>query len=267
MSTYVVATFPSEAKAYEGVRALLELDDDGSITMYDTIVVHRDATGQLELKQPSTAGLGRTGIGAVVGGLLGLFGGPVGAAVGVAAGTLAGGSTAVLLDEVSDEFVDDISGQMSPDTYGVFAEVSEQWTAPIDTRMQGLGGKVLREERATVIGGIVDKRARAHRADVEERQTARQTDKAIVLERRVEEAIHEAQARLQHTAEKARRRLDDTKEELQKKLAKLELQAAQAKPDVRQDIERRIAELRADFAAREQKLEHAFEIAQQALQS
>ena len=51
MSTFIIATFPDEAKAYEGAAALNDLHDDGSITLYEAVVVEREADGKLELKR------------------------------------------------------------------------------------------------------------------------------------------------------------------------------------------------------------------------
>lgn len=96
--------------------------------------------------------------------------------------------------------------------------------------------------------------------NTQERRTARRTEKAEILELRLEDAIFEAQLRLQYTAEKARRRLDATKHEVHTKLQRLEKQAAHASPAVTQQIEARIVELREDFAAREKRLEEAFEL-------
>lgn len=100
---------------------------------------------------------------------------------------------------------------------------------------------------------------------MQERRTARRTVKAEILERRLEDAIYEAQQRLQRMAEKARQHLDDTKNEVRKKLDRLEKRAAHASAAVTQQIEVRIAELRADFDAREKQLEHALEVAKHEL--
>lgn len=67
MSKYIVTIFSSEAKAYEGKRALFGLHEEGSITLYDVAVVSRDANGTVMLKD--TAGEGPIGL--AVGGLAG----------------------------------------------------------------------------------------------------------------------------------------------------------------------------------------------------
>lgn len=103
--------------------------------------------------------------------------------------------------------------------------------------------------------------------NMQDRRTARRTEKAEILERRLEDTIYEAQQRLQRTVERASQRVDDTKREVQRKLHKLETQAAHASAAVTQQIEQRIAELREDFAVREKQLEDVFKIAETALRS
>lgn len=266
MSMFIVSIFSNEAKAYEAVQAFDELHIDGSISLYDTTVVQRQPAGGLEIKQEGASGVATTGIGTLVGSLLGVFGGPAGVAIGAAAGTAIGGTTALVRGDVSDEFLEDIAKKMKPGDYAVLAEVSEKWTAPIDTRIQALGGTVLREKRADYVDGLIEKRAEAFKAEVEERKTEHASRKAERMDARLDDHIFEARERLQRIADRASDRLDNTKAEMQHKLEALEDQAKNAKPEVKKQIEQHIAEIRKDFTERERKLSHAFEIAQQALQ-
>ena len=139
MNKFVVLVLPDEAKAYDAVKALRELHQEGSVTVYGTAVVQRDANGSLTIKQRDEAPVG-LGVGALAGGLIGLLGGPAGAAVGMAAGSVAGGWRDLLHAEVSDEFLEKVQRDLAPDGFGVIAEVSEEWTAPIDARTSGAGG-------------------------------------------------------------------------------------------------------------------------------
>lgn len=266
MSTFVVSIFSNEAKAYEAVRAFNELHMEGTVSVYETTVVQRGPDGRLVTKQSGSGGLATTGIGALVGALLGVFGGPVGVAVGATAGTAIGATTALARGDVSDEFLEDVAKKMNPGDYAVLAEVSETWTAPIDTRIQALGGAILREKRWDYADTLMEKRAEAFKAEVDERKTEHASHKAERMEARLGDRIFEARERLQRIAGRAQDRLDSTKAELQHKLGALEDQAKKAKPEVRQQIEQHIADIRKDFTERERKLSHAFELAQQALQ-
>jgi hypothetical protein len=195
-----------------------------------------------------------------------VFGGPVGVAIGAAAGGTLGLGAAAVHGEVSDEFLEDIARTMNPGDYAVLAEVSERWTAPIDLRMRELGATVIREERSDVVDEMITRRTDAHKTAFEQWKAERAAHKAERSEAKLEEHLGDARARLQRVADKAYQRLDDTRREMQKKLVALDQQAKKATPETRQQIEQRITEIRADFAAREQKLTQAYDLAQQALQ-
>jgi uncharacterized membrane protein len=265
MSKFVVAIFPDEQKAYEGVHALTELHNEGSVTLYGTTVVQREQNGALSRKQRADQGPIGTGLGMLVGGLIGLFGGPVGAAVGVTAGGLAGGWRDYLHAEVSDEFLENLGKDLSPGKFAVIAEVSEEWNTPIDTRMSALGATVVRERREDFVESMIEKRVDSSKTEIDQWKMERASAKAKKMESKLEEKIGDAREKLQRTAEKARQRLDDTKEEMEEKLRALEAQAQKAKPEVKGQIEHRIAEIRNEFGQRERKLEHAWELAQEAL--
>src|SRR5512138_3817798 len=129
MSTFVVSIFSSEAKAYEAVHAFDQLQMEGTISVYETTVVQRGPDGKLVTKQPGYGGFAMTGLGMLVGGLLGILGGPAGIAVGAVAGTAIGGTAALVKGDVSEEFLEDIAKTMKPGDYAVLAEVAETWTA------------------------------------------------------------------------------------------------------------------------------------------
>jgi len=268
MSKFIVCVFPNEKKAYEGVHAFKELHAEGSISLYDVLVVERAADGKLSMKERTyDDAFVRSGLGAVVGGLIGVFGGPPGVAIGLTAGGLLGGGHALLRGDVTDEFVEDIVEGMAPGSYAVLAEVQEDWTSPVDTRMEALGGRVLRETRRDATEDLIEKRAETHRAEVDERRAARASRKADNMERKLDDEIVQVQARLQRTAEKARERLAAGKQELEERVQNLQQQATKAKPDVRQRIGKRITAMRQDFGERERKLSHAIDLAQEALRS
>lgn len=266
MSKFVVITLSNEASAYKAVSALNELHNEGSITLYGTAVVRREANGTLTTERRTPAGPVGAGLGAVVGAVIGAFAGPAGAAIGLVTGSAAGGLGGIVHGEVSDEFLEDIMKEMKPGTFAVFAEVSEQWTAPIDTRIEALGGKVFREYRADVVDAMFEKRAEARRDRLAERKAAHAARKAERMETRIEQEIEDVRDKLQRTADKASRRLEATKQELEEKLRILHEQARRAEPVAKKQIDDRISELRKEFGDREKKLHSALKIAQQALQ-
>jgi len=267
MNKFVVVVFPDEAKAYEGAREFQEIDRAGSATVFGTVVVKREANGALTVKQRSDSGPLGLGVGALTGGLIGLFGGPVGMAIGLAAGSVAGSWRDYIHADVSDEFLDTVQSDLSPGKFAVVAEVSEDWVVPIDVRMEALGGKVTREGREDFTDDLMERRVGALKAELAERKAERAGSKAQKMERKLETNVASTQAKLQRTAEKARERLDHTKQEMEAKVQKLEEQAAKATPEVKGRIQQRITELRTEYGGREQKLNRAYQLAQEALRA
>jgi len=276
MSTFAVVVFPDEKRAYEGLRAYRELHAEGILTVYGTAVVQRDAQGALSILKRKDQGPLGTGVGALLGGVIGLFGGPVGAAIGLLGGAVAGGVRDCVHLEVSDEFLHRIEVDLTPGKFAVIAEVSEEWGAPLDTRMEALGAKVMREERETFEDDLLEKRVNVRKAALARRKAERAQRKA---ERTAERAGAKANSmevllaadigdelwKLENMAEKAAKRLDAAKQELDAKLEALQAQASGAKPEVRSRIDQRIADIRKEFAKREEILTRAKELARQVL--
>jgi len=196
-----------------------------------------------------------------------VFGGPVGLAAGFVGGGAAGTLAGFTAGDVSEDLLEDVAKEMKPGTFAVLAEVSEPWTAPVDTRMQALGGTVLRENRGDVVESILEKRSNEQKEWLDEKKSDHQTKKAQRMQANLEQEIADARDQIQRTAEKAKKRLDQTKQEMDEKLKTLQAQAAKAKPDVKKDIDERIAQIRADYEERQQKLSRAWDAAQEALQS
>ena len=63
MSKYVVITFSTEEKAYEARRALVDLHNEGSLSLYAEAVLTKDAEGRLSMKEADDQGPVGTAIG------------------------------------------------------------------------------------------------------------------------------------------------------------------------------------------------------------
>jgi len=278
MSTFAVTVFPEEKKAYEALRALQELHAEGSVTVWGTDVLQRGEDGRISIVKRDDAGPVGTGLGALTGGLVGLFGGPVGGAIGVAVGAVAGSARDLVHVGVSDEFLQTIERELAPGKFAVVAEISEEWVVPLDTRMEALGAKVVREDRVTFEEDLIEKRVNAQKAHLaqlrsahaqrrEERARARAGSKAeAMMQKLVDEQIDAERQKLESLAEKSEKKLDGAKKELNAKIEALLAQASGATPEVRSRIEQRMSDIRGEFADREQKLQRARELTRQALQ-
>jgi uncharacterized membrane protein len=156
MRNFVAVVFDDTSKAYEGLHAFWQLDDAADITVHGTAVVHRDALGNFQVDTKETHPALATAVGVGVGALLGLLAGPAGAAVGAAGGAAigaaTGGAVGVTADlaraDTRDQAADETRFVLGAGQSAVIADVSEDWTSPIDTRMRSLGGIVYRRARS-----------------------------------------------------------------------------------------------------------------------
>ena len=155
MRNFIAVVFDSSTKAYDGLHQLWKMDRDAEITVHGTAVVHRDSLGQFVVDTKETYPGLATAVGVGMGVLLGALAGPAGAAVGAAGGAAIGataGGTAGLIADIGRE---DVQAQAEMETgfklrsgqHAVIADVNEDWTKPIDTQMQRLGGRVYRRAR------------------------------------------------------------------------------------------------------------------------
>src|SRR5258708_16043809 len=140
MDRMLVVAFDNESKAYEGKKALLQLDNEGSISVYAYAVLAKHADGTASVKQGDDAGPLGSLVGTALGSLIGLLGGPAGVAIGASAGFAAGATADLDNARIGDDFIADVTKQLLPNRVAVVAEIEEDWTTPVDTRMEAIGG-------------------------------------------------------------------------------------------------------------------------------
>jgi uncharacterized membrane protein len=166
MRNYIAVVFDDTSKAYKGLHALWQLDDSGDVTVHGAAVIHRDDWGQTQVDTKETHPGLATAVGVGVGTLLGLLAGPAGAALGAtgaaaltaadaaAIGAATGGAVGVTADLVRADDRDQAAYEarfvLGAGQSAVIADVTEDWTTPIDTRMRDLGGIVYRRAKSAV---------------------------------------------------------------------------------------------------------------------
>jgi uncharacterized membrane protein len=166
MDRMLVVVFDNEAKAYEGKKALMQLDDEGSINVYAYAVLAKHSDGTATVKQGDDIGPVGTLVGTSLGSLIGLLGGPAGLAIGATAGA-AGGSIFDLHNaRIGDDYLDDVTKALAPNKVAVVAQVDEDWTTPVDTRMEPLGGTVFRRALSDATDRANDEELTAMKADL-----------------------------------------------------------------------------------------------------
>jgi uncharacterized membrane protein len=235
---------------------------DGTLTLYNDAVVVKEPGGKVAVRRaPDAEPVGAFG-GMLTGGLIGLLGGPVGAAVGLGAGTLIGAAFDLTKEGVDRDFVEDAGARLEPGKAAVIAEIDEQWQVPLDTRMEGLGGKLVRRTQTQIEDAYLEREIETAQKElaVLESETvaevkATQTEKARKRTETLQAKIDAARRKVQEKEEELARKLESVKEEGDRKIAVLDAQKATATAESRAALERRLADVRSDYERRTGRLQ------------
>jgi uncharacterized membrane protein len=252
MEKVLVVVFDNETKAYEGSRALKQLDYEGSITIYAEAVISKDANGKVTVKQSEDDFPVRTLGGTAIGSLIGLLGGPAGLALGALAGTLAGGFADLFVAGVGADFLDEVSSALTPGKYAIVADISEEWVTPVDTKMEALSGFVFRTAKENVeetqrARDIAELRAEIDRLKAEHARA--KADSKAKLQARIDSR----NARLEAKLQQARQRPEQMKNETEAKVQALQQKAAKAQGTAKAAISARATEINKQY---QQWVEH-----------
>jgi uncharacterized membrane protein len=208
MERILAVVFDNEKKAYEGKTALRQVEQDGDIVIYGGAVVTKHADGTSSVKEFDD--LGGTGglAGTAFGSLIGLLGGPVGVVVGATTGLAVGAIADIdYFDNarVGEDFVNDLFKSFAPNKVAVVAEVDEDWTTPVDTRMEAIGGKVYRRSMWEVRDTEDQKDIAAMKADLAQLKAEQQKVNAE-RKAKLQKQIAELQAKIDAQQKKAQAR-------------------------------------------------------------
>jgi uncharacterized membrane protein len=230
MDRMLVVVFDSETKAYEGRKALLQLDGEGSIGLYGYAVVAKNADGTTTVKQGDDYGPLGTLTGTAVGSLIGLLGGPVGVAVGAAVGLTVGTTLDLNNARIGGDFVDDVTKALLPNKVAVIAEIEEDWTTPVDTRMEAIGGLVFRRALSDVEDTVNEEdiaAIKADRAQMKAEHAQASADRKAKLHAKINELDSKLQAHLQKAKEQ--RQAAERQAQMKVDILKAKAKAAAAK--------------------------------------
>jgi uncharacterized membrane protein len=228
MDRMLVVVFDNETKAYEGKKKLQELDGDGTVIVYGYAVVGKNADGTATVKQSDDWGSLGTLIGTSLGTLIGLLGGPTGMVIGATVGLIGGATADMNNARIGIDFVEDVVKVLLPNRVAVVAEIEEDSTSPVDTRMEAIGGTVFRRAISEVKHTIHDEHIAAIKADIAQMKAEHATARA---ERKVKllEKINQLDSKLQAYLQKAKERRQAAEREAQAKAELLKAKAAAAK--------------------------------------
>jgi uncharacterized membrane protein len=264
MNKMIVVVFNSESNAYEGSKALRELDAEGSITLYAMGVIAKDASGKVIVKEAADKGPLGTAVGLVTGSLIGLIGGPVGVAIGAGAGTFRGILYDLATVGVGEDFLSEVGERLKPGKTALVAEVEEQWTIPVDTRMEAAGGVVFRRVLGEVREALIERDSNALEAELAQLK-AEYTQATGNAKIKLQAKIDAAKAKLKASHDHAEAALEADRKKMDAKIKSLQKQAAKAKGEKKAEIEVRIAEVQSEYKRRSDKLKQASELTKQAL--
>ena len=255
MEKMLVVVFDSESKAYQGSRALSQLDAEGSITIHAESVIKKNADGTVAVEQFDGDFPVRTVGGTAIGSLVGLLGGPVGMGVGAVAGALAGSIGDLHVAGVNAEFLDQVTVALEPGKCAVLADISEDWVTPVDTRMEPLGGTVFRtprksfedEQRAADVAVL-----RAEIAELKSEHARARADRKA----KIQASIDKLSARLQGKFDEAKLRSGQIRSEAEAKISALQKKAEQSQAEMKATLEARAGQIRNDYEQTEARLKH-----------
>lgn len=219
MERIVTVVFDNETRAYEGKSALRALETEGEITVHADAVITKHADGTVSVQEADEGGPAGAVLGTTVGSLIGLLGGPVGMALGAASGFTLGGLFDLDNLRVGADFVDDVSKSLTPNKVALVAEIEEEWTTPIDTRMESLGGVVFRRALSQVRDEIAAEELAAMKADLAQ------------FRKELTDASNDRRARLQQRVDQLQARIDAQQRKVQQRREAI-ASRQQAKQDV-----------------------------------
>lgn len=253
MRRILVVVFDSESKAYQGSRALAQLDAEGSIATHAELVIQKNDDGTVTVKQLDGDLSVRTRDGAALRSLVGLLGGPID--MGVAAGTLAGAIRDLRVAGVNAQFLDQVTDALAPGKYAALADISEQCVTPVDTKMEPLGGAVFRppwdgdenEQRAMEVAVL-----RAEIAELKCEFARACADRRA----KIRTAIDELSAKLQGKLDEAKPRSAQIRSEAEAKIKSLQEKAEQSQAEMTATVGARVTQIRRDYGQTEARLKH-----------
>ena len=228
MDRMLVVVFDAESKAFEGKKALHELDREDVIVVYDQAVIARNADGSATVRQSDDPTPVGTLTGTTLGALIGLLGGSVGAALGAAAGLAVGATVDVDRARICEDFVEDVKQKLTPEKFALVAEIQEDTTTPVDERMEAMGGTIFRRALSEVKHTIHDENVAAMKADLAQMK-AEHAQAHASRKAKLQEKTNQLDSKIQAQLEKSKQRRQAEEAQAQAKVEFLKARAAAMK--------------------------------------
>jgi len=249
----VVVVFDDKSQANEAVVALKQLDKEGSLSVHAGSVIKKTIDGKTELVEMKEEFPVRAAGGTAIGALIGVLGGPIGVFVGAAYGAVLGTFVDLYSSGVNAEFVEEVSGKLTPGKYAIVADISEEYVTPLDTKMASLGGQVMRTrkrcEEIDQLKGDVKSLDTEIALLKKEWKNARSAQKA-----NLEAKIDKLREKREKQIEKGKKQLDKMDKERNIKVRNLKEKASKAHGETKVAIEARVSQINKSYEETLKKL-------------
>lgn len=264
MNKVVVVVFGDEKQAYDGSRALRDLHQEGSITLYADAVITKDMAGKASVRKADDPGPEGTLIGLLVGSLAGLVGGPIGLGVGAGTGTLLGAAFDLTRFGIDAEFVTEVEEFLLPGNAAVIAEIDEVWQTPLDTRMEALSGRIFRRGRIQAEDSYFEKEIAAFETELDSLEA--ELEKASAKRKaKLEAKVQETRKKLTAKQQELKARTESVKREGDAKIESLKAQIATVHNEQKERLTKRMDEVRTEYRERTAKLDQAWKLTKAAI--
>lgn len=249
MTNLIVASFNQEAEATEASHKLHELESIGDITIYEMIVIKKNADGETTVMEVDTTAGFTTLSGMALGTLIGALAGPVGLVAGMMTGTLTGAVLEADDYGFAEDFVARIGDQLQPGMAAVVAELDEDSQVFVDSTLTPLGATLTRtdvdyeynkysdEELDEFEEDIAAKRAKLQSAEAEDKAKFQQkltdlkekrNERIVRLKEKIKETVTEIKtsgkerkiAKIRNKIEKHQKKIAELEKDLQEVLEK-----------------------------------------------
>ena len=236
MTNLIIATFKEEAEALEASQKLNELESIGDVTIYERVIIKKNADGEtVVLQSDTTEGL-TTVSGMAIGALVGALAGPVGLVAGMFTGTLAGGVIEADDYGFAEDFISGAAAQLQPGMTAVVAELEESAPIFVDSSLSPLGGTLTR-------------------SDVDYEYTKHSDEEIDELDEEIAAARAKLKSAAQNDKAKFQKKIDKLKEERKERIEefkdKVKDKAAEVKASVK---DRKIGKLRNKIERHQQRI-------------
>jgi uncharacterized membrane protein len=238
MTNLIIAAFKEEAEAIEASQKLNELESIGDITIYERVILKKNADGQtVVLQNDTTEGDGLTTVsGMAVGALIGALAGPVGLVAGMFTGTLVGEAEESDQFGFAEDFISGAAAQLQPGMAAVIAEVEESDPVFIDSSLTPLGGTL-------------------KRSDVDYEYTKHSDEEIDELDEEIAAARAKLKSAVDNDKTKFQKKIDKLKEERKERIEEFKGKVKDTEAGIKASVkERKIGKIRSKIEKHQKKI-------------